>query len=122
MLLGAILAAVCACLDEGIKVDNISVFATPDAIRALEARVGQRRWSSINAARILRAIRTLHRAIFKVCPPEISARARQWAKTPRRDIWFRVFPTEDYIRGAYALANRANFDKRRQHLGAHAGS
>jgi hypothetical protein len=32
------------------------------------------------------------------------ARARQWAKTPRRDIWFRVFPIEDYIRGAYALA------------------
>jgi hypothetical protein len=104
MLLGAILAAVCACLDKGITVDNLSVLATPDAIRAVEARVEQQRWSPVNTSRVLRAIRILYRAIFKVCPPEVGARARHWAKMPRRDIWFRVFPTEDYIRGAYALA------------------
>ena len=103
MLLGAILAVICACIAQGIDVDSIAVLASPEAIAAVEARVAEKRWSPINASRLLNAVRMLHRAVLNHCPELVGIRARHWGAQPRINKWHRVFPSGDYIEGAYIL-------------------
>ena len=102
MVLTSIVDALEACRDAGLEITTFTMLAAWDAVMAVEARVGKR-WGAIKASMVLNDIRKVVIASGETCPAYLIERQSFLARQARRDISHRVFPAEEYTRGAAAI-------------------
>ncbi len=102
MVLTSIVDALEACHDAGVEITALTMLAAREAVMAVEARVGKR-WGAIKASMVLADIRKVVIASGESCPVYLTERQSFLARQSRRDISHRVYPAEDYTRGAAAI-------------------
>jgi hypothetical protein len=94
---------VAACADAGVEVNCVADLASRAAMDAVAQRILAGRWSPINAGRVLRHVRTLHRAVHGSCPDRLRLAAAKYSRAAPRFIWHRLQPTSRYVAAAHAL-------------------
>lgn len=104
--LRSVLDARTTCKMAKLPHSTIADLTTPEAVAALEARIGKG-WSSQRVTMILANLQRLAILENGACHPFVGERQAFHSAQPRRDISHRVFHPDEYLAGAHGVATMA---------------